>query len=231
LSQVKTHCKAIFMTAKHKTKAAAKSKKGTADKGDTRALKDSLSQDLLAEAQAVGNRETQRQLQASQQRRGALLEIIVGRLSTMRHLQLKENDLLKSRDEWFVPVHRGTEHLPNPGRWKTAAEHYKMAATALCRGDIARGMSLLKRAQEAESDAHKDLPQRIGKVKKPPPSRVNPSDGPAQVVPCAIPPSLIIADRILNLNPQVADASSRKKSLHDWFGPEIEEEEENDNAD
>ena len=218
------------MSAKNKADSAAKSKTATANKGATGALKDNLSQDLLAEAQAVGNRETQRQLLTSQKSREALLEIIVGRLSIMRHLQLKENDLLKSRDEWFYAVHRGTDNLPNPGRWKLATEHYKKAATALCRGDISQGLSLLEAAQEAEAEAHHNLPKGMGEVKKPPTSTATPNDSPSQTAPCATPSGLVIADRILSLNPTVADASTRKKSLHDWFGPEIEEEEE-DNAD
>jgi hypothetical protein len=216
------------MSAKHKGHSAAKSKSETPNKGDAGALRDACSQDLLAESQALGNREMQRQLQASQQNREALLEFIIGRLSTMRQLQLKENDLLKSRDEWFIPVHRGAEKLPNPGRWKMAATEYKAAAVALCRGDIPRGVRLLKRAQEAESDAHQGLPDRMGTVKRPPAISAGTGDAPTQTAPCAPPQSLVIADRIVNLNPHVSDASTRKKSLHDWFGPEEEENEEDD---
>lgn len=216
------------MRVKHTRQAGEKSKSATSNKEGDRALRDVQSQDLLAEAQALGNREMQRQLQASQQSREALLEFIIGRLSTMRQLQLKENDLLKSRDEWFIPVHRGAETLPNPGRWKTAATEYKAAAIALCRGDIAQGVSLLKRAQNAESDAHTALPERMGTVKRPPKISAGTSDGPTQTAPCSPPQSLVIADRIVNLNPHVSDASTRKKPLHDWFGPEEDENEEDD---
>jgi hypothetical protein len=218
------------MSTKHKPQASNKSRKATGSKRLTGALKDTRSQDLLTDAHSLGNNEMQRVLKESQQNQGALLEFILGRLSIMRNLQIKENDLLKSRNEWFIPVHRGAETLPDPGRWKVAAEQYKKAALALCRGDISRGIQLLTTGQDAESDARKSLPERISSADKQEKTPTISADGAIQSAPCDPPQGLVIADRILNLVPHVADASTRKKSLHDWFAPEAEEENEDDNA-
>lgn len=233
VNQVKTHSKAIFMSTKHGTQASTKSKKTSGSKGRTGALKDTRSQDLLTDAHSLGNNEMQRQLKSSQQHQGALIDFILERLAIIRNLQLKENDLLKSRNEWFIAVHRGSEALPDPGRWKPAAEQYKKAALALSRGDISRGIQLLKTGENAESDARKSLPQSIGSVAKQEKIPTVSPDSAHQTAPCDPPQGLVIADRIINLVPHVADASTRKKSLHDWLSTEAEEDEENedDNAD
>ena len=57
-----------------------------------------------------------------------------------------------------------------------------------------------------------------------------PSDGVHQTAPCDPPQGLVIADRIINLAPHVADASTKKKSLHDWLSTEIEQDEENEDV-
>jgi hypothetical protein len=220
------HRKANFMSADFNSKATSQAKKKPAKKERAGALGDMRSETLLTDAKALGNAEMLLQIKASKQNRDALLKHIVGRLSTMRQLQLKETDLLKKRDEWFIEVHLGNERLPDPRRWAPAAREYKAAALALCRGDIQRGIALLKDAQAAEAEARKTLPQTMGPVDKSPAQIPVDTGGQREAAPCDPPKGLIIADRILSLSPSVADASSRKKALHDWFGPEEEEEDE-----
>ena len=173
----------------------------------------------------------QRLLEKTNQNRDALLEFLLIRLGEIRRLQLQEIDHVSKRDQWFISVHKGSDNLPNPNRWHEAAGMYKEAALALCRGHTQRGAHLLKKALENESSARKSLPNAVAKKSTPTPSAPkNINEHQASTI--NPPNQLKIADQILSSQTAVDPASTRKKRLHQWFGLDDEEkEEEEDNAD
>ena len=219
------------MSPKNSGLSTSKGGKISPAKGAQGGLKDPHSEAILAEAGALGNSEMQRLLEKSKKNRDALLEFLVSRLTEMRRLQLQETDHLRKRDEWFIAVHKGADHLPNPNRWHTAAATYKEAALALCRGDIQRGAQLLATALTEESDAQKDLPNALAETQPSLPSAPK-SNQDTVSTSRPLPAEIKLADQILSSQNTVDPASTRRKRLHDWFSlEEDEKEEEDDNAD
>jgi len=219
------------MCAKFNTAKSEKASSNGGKKEATAPDQDPSGAELLAHAKELGNQAMQEELRRANQSRDALLAFLLDRLQNIRQAQLAEAALLNQRDRWFISVHKGTEKLPDPARWIPCAKSYKEAASALCRGDIEQALHKIEQADKEAQSASATAPNALEKA--------NPTSSPLPRVDgivfaasrCNLPQTFAVADEIINLNPHVAEASTRKKRLHDWLGPEEEEEEEEESAD
>ena len=192
--------------------------------------KDPASTSLLDGASALGNSEMQALLRRGSKSREALLQFLVERLTQLHQLQLNEAALLKTRDEWFLRVHRGSDFLPRPDRWHASAALYRDAAKALARGDNTRCWQLIRSGLESEKSAKTDAPKAL-KLQhlSPPKAPTKPPDGLSGSFDAN--EATQLAEKILNRTHQVDPASTRRKTLHNWFAPEEQEEEEEEQSD
>ena len=210
--------------------------KGANPGGKTKASvpqNDPASAALLGRAGALGNQQLVEELNRKKGPQEISFEFIASRLKAVEAAQLAELSSLKRRNEWFIPVHKGVEQLPEPGRWCEVARLYKRALQLCAKGDLGVAMLALEDAWEAERATLREAPKMVlSKLpsKEPPPIprplAILASDATAPGVP--IPASAEIANRIENRSPDVANASTRRKRLHNWWEVE-EEEDENDN--
>jgi hypothetical protein len=186
---------------------------------------------LLSRANSVGNEQMAKELKSKNGERDHLLGIITARMEKVHAAQGKEAFISTQRDRWFLTVHKGADTLPEPKRWCEVARLYREAALAICGGNLGRGAQLTADAIEAENKAHKDLPKMVRhELQEKPlgalPALVQSIGSSATCAPCPLPIEAAIAERVEAFSPEVADASTRKKRLHNWWDKEDEEEEE-----
>ena len=211
------------MRPKNPTNVTSQGRENPGSKSLDGGAKDPASKALLDGASALGNSEMQSLLKQGSETREALLQFLVARLSQLHHLQLKEAALLKTRDQWFLKVHRGSDFLPQPNRWHESAAQYKEAAIALARGDHNRCWQLLRKGLNSEQTAKKDAPKSLElHLMRQPAPPAQPTDGLSSSFDTSSATEL--ADQILNRSHHVDQASTRRKALHDWFTTEEEEE-------
>ncbi len=119
---------------------------------------------LEALAKGLGNQAMAQRLQRATGRRDALLDFIAERLEKIREVQLQESSLLHQKETWWRDMvwQEPGVWMPEPQRWGAAAKEYRLAAEALCRGDLGRGLQLLERAMETERATIEAVPHGLG---------------------------------------------------------------------
>jgi hypothetical protein len=139
------------------------------------ALKDVGSADLQKLAKKLGNDDVQALMGESRDKRDQLLQFIHERLSSMDVAQKAEQDAMKSQRVWWDEVAKGKPGftLPDPTRWRHAAELYRKATEALQGGNLGRAADIMKSAIEADRAAFEALPTQ---VKLPADRRAGPTD-------------------------------------------------------
>jgi len=210
------------------TKADQSKNRLLSNKSSDKSPKDTA---LLAKASSVGNEQMAKELKSKNGERDQLLGIITARMEKVHAAQSKEAFVSTQRDRWFLAVHKGADTLPEPKRWCEIARLYREAALAVCGGNLGRGAQLTSEAIKAENQAYKDLPKMVlAELKESPPGAppklLQTIASSATCSPCAMPNESAIAERVEAFSPEVADASTRKKRLHNWWDKEEEEEEE-----
>ena len=185
---------------------------------------------------SLGNQGLEEILNARNGRRDDMLKFVCERLKTIRQVQLTEAREWNDQREWHKTVFKGKEghHLPEPARWKQAAEHFKKAGDALCRGDLGRAKQSMNEALEAEQAAFDAIPISVqdelqssttaaaGEA----PSAADNLNSDDTCSACERPKELKLADRIIALQPTIRNVSQRSNQPHTWFLEEEEEEEE-----
>ena len=216
-------------TKKHSDKNADISKNSLlANKSTDKSPKETT---LLAKANTVGNEQMAKELKSKNGERDQLLGVITARMEKVHAAQNKEAFISTQRDRWFLAVHKGADTLPEPKRWCEVARLYREAALAICGGNLGRGAQLTAEAIKAENEAYRNLPKMVRKdLKEKPlgaiPSLIQSIGSSATCSPCQMPNETAIAERVEAFSPDIADASTRKKRLHNWWDEEEEEEEE-----
>jgi hypothetical protein len=188
---------------------------------------------LLARADTVGNAQMAKELKSKNGERDRLLGVITARMEIVHAAQCKEAFVATQRDRWFLAVHKGADTLPEPKRWCEVARLYREAALAICGGNLGRGAQLAEEAIAAENMAYKELPKMVKRdINEKPlgalPSLIMSIGSSATCAPRPMPNETALAERVEAFSPEVGDASTRKKKLHNWWDKEDEEEEEED---
>ena len=184
---------------------------------------------------ALGNKGLDQVMAQQAGKRDDLLKFVLDRLKNIRDLQLAENRELKDQRQWHKDVFRGKQgfHMPDPGRWKEAAQIYKRVGEALCRGQLGRARQLLERAVEVEQAAFDAVPQQV--LDEVMSASTAPEGAPEagdniseqETAPGReIPQELKLADRIVALQPRIENVAQRPLPPHSWYLDEEEEEEE-----
>jgi hypothetical protein len=188
---------------------------------------------LIAKANTVGNEQMAKELRSKNGERDQLLGVITARMEKVHAAQNKEAFISTQRDRWFLAVHKGADTLPEPKRWCEVARLYREAALAICGGNIGRGAQLATEAIKAENEAHRNLPKMVRRdLNEKPlgaiPLLIQSIGSDATCSPCHMPNETAIAERVEAFSPEIAEASTRKKKLHNWWDKEDEEEEGKD---
>jgi len=189
---------------------------------------------------SLGNQGLEEILNQRNGRRDDMLKFVCERLQTIRKVQLAEAREWNDQREWHKNVFRGKDgfHLPEPGRWKQAAEEFKRAGEALCRGELGRAKQFMEKALDAEQAAFDAIPVTVREQMH---SSTTHAAGEAPEAgdnlntqdtcsACERPQELKLADRIIALQPTVKNVGQRSMAPHTWFLDEEEEEEEEDGA-
>lgn len=184
---------------------------------------------------ALGNKGLDQVMAKQSGKRDDLMRFVVERLKNIRGLQLAEARELKDQREWHKAVFKGKAgfHMPDPGRWKEAAHHYKQVGEALSRGQLGRARQLLDRAVEAEQAAFDAVPKQVldqvqsaGTAPEGSPEAADNLSEQEQAPGCEVPAELKLADRIIAMQPRIQNVTARPNRPHTWFLEEEEEEEE-----
>ncbi|MCB9763999.1 MAG: hypothetical protein H6739_29785 [Alphaproteobacteria bacterium] len=205
-------------------------------------LNDRVSMLLRRATARYGNDDASKALKKLNTRRDALLAFILTRLIAVRNSQVKEQHELNDRESWFRRVFRGAMTLPDPTRWAESARRYELAAEAICRGHIGRGVRLIEAAIEAEYAAFESAPEMVE-------DDLDETEAPAEAPPMDRPPEMDkignqetcdpipmdpliqqVADQILSVQSRAPLVGWRAKQPHRWWAEEEEEEEEDDGA-
>jgi len=176
----------------------------------------------------LGNQAVAKLVQDGQVQRDDVLALIVGRLEAIERVQDQEFAKLSQRATWVRKVARKKDAAPDPTRWHACATLFREAAKLVARGELGRGVQVLRRALEAEQVAFREIPDML-KADVDLDDRPTETPGLKQVAfaavcaPCSPPEELAIVDRILSIDPRVAAAALKRKSRHRdiWF-PEDE---------
>lgn len=208
--------------------------------GSQEKVDDKTSRMLKTLQGSLGNQGLEEILNARNGKRDELLKFVCERLGTIRKVQMAEAREWNDQRQWHKDVFRGKDgyHLPEPGRWKQAAEHFKKAGEALCQGNLGQAKQYMEDALAAEQAAFDAIPVTVreeinsttdGAASEAPEAGDNLS-GEDTCGPCAKPAELKLADRIIALNPTVKNVGQRSTRPHSWFLEEEEEEEQEDGA-
>ncbi|MCP4921997.1 MAG: hypothetical protein GY913_34280, partial [Proteobacteria bacterium] len=203
--------------------------------GSVQKMDDKTSRAMKKLGGALGNKGLDQVMAQQAGKRDDMLKFVVDRLKNIRDLQLAEARELKDQRDWHKAVFKGRQgfHMPDPGRWKEAAQHYKNVGEALCRGQLGRAKQLLERAVEAEQAAFDAVPKQVldslmsasSAPEGTPESGDNVSE--QETAPgCEKPAELKMADRIIAMQPTLRNVTARPTRPMDWFRRDEEEEEE-----
>lgn len=133
-------------------------------------------------AKVVGNQDMNARLADAGKRRDSALQFVIARLQKVSQRQNLEIDGVANREKWERQVslsHKGFT-LPMPTRWHECAHLYKLAAQALCSGNLSRGVQLLDRALESERITQDSFPDFLLDTDKM--DKSVPTQGPADVL-------------------------------------------------
>ena len=190
-------------------------------------------------SQQLGNQAVAKLVQDGQIQRDDVLALIIGRLEALERVQDQEFSKLTQRATWVRKVARKKDSAPDPTRFHACARLFREAAELVSRGELGRGVQVLRRALEAEKAAFRDIPDMLK-------AEVDLDDRPTEAPdlkqvafaavcpPCPPPNELEIVDRILSIDPRVAAAVLKRKSRHRdiWFPEDdVDEAEDGDDAD
>jgi hypothetical protein len=189
-------------------------------------------------ARQLGNERMAVRLHRATGHRDDMLAFIGGRLASMRGLQVQEQQAVGQRAEWKHEVAKGESGfwLPDPTRWREAAEMYRTAAAAICGGNLSRGADLLRKAMEAERSARDSFPDFLDEgdeesealVEGPAAfDDIDPGEG-CPVIP--LPEEIDLAEQIMRVTEQADPVPARHLYLPHvgWWDEEEEDEEGRD---
>lgn len=207
----------------------------TIRRGGSKGPGDMTSQMLKKAGLDVGNDGLKGLLKNANGKRDGVVEFIMGRLAQVRKVQMKEGQALQQHGDWYRYAFRSQAgyNLPDPSRWHLTAGLYKKAAEAACNGDLGRAVQYLEQGMAKEAEAWDTVPVFVQEKLAPedgcwserPESADNVSEE-AQCDQRDTPQELIMADRILAMDPVVKPVTAQLQPRpHDWFLGEEEEEE------
>ena len=200
--------------------------------GTSSRLRDAGSTKLTKMASNLGNDEVQKRLEKGNASRDEMLKFMVDRLQMVRDVQLREVALCHKQanfDFWRLTQNAGAQvDKPDPTRWCEVGKLYEQAAYHLCRGDLARGASELKRATEAEQTAFNNLSQLVETNEHERSSEVPAVvEGPgAGAAACPIPQGIEVATDIQNVTEQLRNLPEMERGQDPWWTEEEEEDSE-----
>lgn len=209
-----------------------------AQRGEARRLlADANVEQLRRLGKALGNGAMAGKIAHNDSVRDALLAVIQERLDAVDRAQRAELRALRERSGWWRDLRRGARNvaLPEPTRWGEVAKFYRQATVAVCRGDLGRGVDLVRQAFAAERKARKNVPSQVVLPREAELGRADPGvmadvqDGEG-CTPCTAPATLALADRIENVSASEDAASRLLNTGRDrvWWaeGEEVEEADE-----
>ena len=197
---------------------------------------DDMTSKMLRQAGKGSGNDTMKQLlKGANGKRDGIVDFILARLKQVRDVQLKESLALQNHGDWYRYAFRNQEgyNLPDPKRWHESTGLYKRAAEAACNGNLGRAVQIMESAMQKEAEAWDTVPEFVSNKLDPWQgswgSRPEEADNVSEEAQCdarAKPQELVLADRILSLEPTVKPVTAQLKQPHQWWVEEEEEEEE-----
>ncbi len=199
--------------------------------GASNRLRDASSTKLTKMAGNLGNEEIQKRLEKGNASRDEMLRFLVDRLNVVRDVQMREMALCKKQanfDYWRLVQNQGAQvDKPDPTRWREVGRLYQEASYHLCRGDLARGATEMKRAAEVEKTAFASLTRLVETTER---ERTVESpavvEGPgAGAAACPAPDGIELAMQIQNVTEKVPALPGLERVQDPWWTEEEEDEE------
>lgn len=191
---------------------------------------DAQTEQLKKITKKLGNAQVQHVLGRNDKARDAIYQFILHRLQKMHQIQAREKAAMKKQRVWFDEVaHKKAGFgLPDPTRWKEAAQGYKQAAEGIARGNLGQAVDRLDKAIEAERKAMQELPKEVpldhtetGAVERPGQAmEVGPGEG---CNPREVTEALHLAEDIERVSEKSKAEGVFRPRLHWWDAPEVEE--------
>lgn len=190
-------------------------------------------------AKAVGNDEIAKRIAKGNATRDQMLAFVTERLQGIRELQGRELALTRrgANFDWWRTASDSHKHAPEPEptRWHQAASAYERAVEAICRGDLARGQSLMQEAVRIEERTTEEMTRLVDTTEAWRAEAIDASEIAALVAltpasGAAAEPVHIrsLLDAILHVEQTVPEVPNRRRPRDPWWTLEEEEEEEPD---
>lgn len=201
--------------------------------GSSFGMDDMTSHMLRKAGKGGGNDMLKELLKGANKKRDGVIDFIIGRLKQVRDVQLKEGLAWQNHGDWYRYAFRTQAgfNLPDPKRWHECTKMYRRAVEAACNGNLGRAVQLMEQGMQKESEAWDTVPEFINldPWQQSWGDRPEEADNVSEEATCDArntPQELVLADRILGLDPTIKSVTAQLKQPHQWWVEEEEEEEE-----